>query len=280
LKEKTVDWLSGYKNSKPVRVGNAAENQLQLDVYGEVLDGICHFSPYIGDFDGETRKFILGLGEAVCELWDQPDDGIWEVRSGRKHHTHSKVLAWVALDRLITLSKKYAWKAPIEKFNTIKQQIKEQIETHGFNPKLGAYTRTFGGSELDASVLVMPLVGYCDASSPRMQSTCRAIQQNLSENGLIYRYRDVDDGVQGREGSFGICNFWLAEVLAKAGRIEDSAHYLEEILKRGNGVGLWSEEIDPATGAFLGNYPQAFTHIGLINAALALSASREGVNAA
>src|ERR1051326_5454792 len=280
LKEKVLGWLSGHKNSKPVRVGNAAENQLQLDVYGEVMDGIYHFSPYIGQFDRETRDFILGLGEAVCALWDEPDDGIWEVRSGRVHHTHSKVMAWVTLDRLIRLSRKYSWRAPFGKLDMLKERLREQIETYGFNPKLAAYTRTFGGSELDASVLVMPLVGYCGALSPRMQSTCRAIQERLSENGLIYRYLDVDDGLEGREGSFGICNFWLAEVLAKAGRIEDATHYFEQILKRANAVGLWSEEIDPATGEYLGNYPQAFTHIGLINAALALSAAREGVNAA
>ncbi len=133
LKEKVLDWLAGYKDSKPVRIGNAAENQLQLDVYGEVLGAICHFSPYIEQFDGETRDFILGLGEAVCELWHQPDDGIWEVRSGRVHHTHSKVLAWVALDRLITLARKYSWKAPIGKFDAIKRQLRERIETYGFN---------------------------------------------------------------------------------------------------------------------------------------------------
>jgi GH15 family glucan-1,4-alpha-glucosidase len=280
LKEKVLDWLSGYRDSKPVRVGNAAEGQFQLDVYGEVLDGIHYFSPFIAEFDGETRDFILDLGRAVCELWNQPDDGIWEVRSGRVHHTHSKVLAWVAMDRLIRLANTYSWKAPIERFEHVKTSLRAQIECEGFNEGLSAYTRTLGGSELDASMLVMPLMGYCDADSPRMLSTCKAICEKLSRNGLIYRYRAIDDGLTGSEGSFGICNFWMTEVLARAGKRDDAQRYFEEVLNRANTVGLWSEEIDPATGEYLGNYPQAFTHIGLINAALALSESSEGIKAA
>jgi GH15 family glucan-1,4-alpha-glucosidase len=280
LKEKAIDWLSGYRDSKPVRIGNGAENQLQLDVYGEVLHAIHYFLPFLGQLDGATRKFIMGLGNAVSELWDQPDDGIWEVRSGRVHHTHSKVLAWVALDRLIRLIDAHGWTEPRERFQSIKDQIHAAIEARGFNPNLGAYTRTFEGDELDASVLVMPLVGYCQASSPRMLSTYGAIQEKLAENGLIYRYRDVDDGLRGREGSFSICNFWLVEGLARAGRVAESQHYFDEMMKRRNPVGLWSEEINPATGEYLGNYPQAFTHIGLINAALALSEARKGQKAA
>jgi GH15 family glucan-1,4-alpha-glucosidase len=280
LGEKVLDWLSGYCNSKPVRIGNAAADQFQLDVYGEVLDAIYHFSPYIDEFDGATRSFILGLAKAVCELWDDPDNGIWEVRSGRAPHTHSKVLAWVALDRVTRLAKKYSWKADVGRFEAIKASVRDQVERYGYNTELGAYTRTFGGAELDASVLTMPLVGYCDATSPRMQSTCNAIRERLSRNGLIYRYTDVDDGLTRGEGSFGICNFWLAEVLAKAGKMEESRHYFEQILKRANSVGLWSEEIDPSTGMYLGNYPQAFTHIGLINAALSFSAALKGEKAA
>jgi len=280
LKEKALDWLSGYRDSKPVRVGNAAEGQFQLDVYGEVLDAIHYFSRFISSFDGETRKFILGLGKAVCELWDQPDDGIWEVRSGPAHHTHSRVLAWVALDRLIRLATTYSWKAPLDRFERIKRRIRHQIETEGFNARLSAYTRTLGGSDIDASLLVMPLVGYCEADSPRMLSTCKAISDKLSRNGLIYRYLAVDDGLTGVEGSFGICNFWMAEVMARAGRREESRHYFEQLVKRVNTVGLWSEEMDPATGEYLGNYPQAFTHIGLINAALALSEATQGTKVA
>src|SRR5207253_5412468 len=280
IREKVIDWLSGYRNSRPVRIGNAAEQQFQLDVYGEVLDGIYSFSPYMTEFDGETRAFILGLGNAICKLWNQPDEGIWEVRSGRVHHTHSKVLSWVGLDRLIRLAKKYSWKAPPEQFESVKNKIKKAIEERGFNPTLGAYTRTFDGTELDASVLVMPIVGYCEASSPRMQSTCKAISENLSSNGLIFRYRNVDDGLTGPEGSFGICNFWMAEVLAKAGNLDRAKQYFEQILKRENKIGLWSEEIDPVSGEYLGNYPQGFTHIGLINAAIAISKAGEGVKAA
>ena len=280
IREKIIDWLTGYRSSRPVRIGNAAEKQFQLDVYGEVLDGIYSFSPYVAKFDRETRDFILSLGKAICKLWDQPDEGIWEVRSGPAHHTHSKVLAWVGLDRLIWLARKYSWKAPFEQFESVKDKIREAIESRGFNPALGAYTRTLDGTELDASVLVMPIVGYCDASSPRMRSTCKVICENLSSNGLIWRYRHVDDGVTGPEGSFGICNFWMAEVLARAGKLDQARHYFEQILKRENTVGLWPEEIDTATGEYLGNYPQGFTHIGLINAAIAISKAIEGVKAA
>ena len=169
---------------------------------------------------------------------------------------------------------------PLEQFESVKNKIREAIEERGFNPTLGAYTRTFDGTELDASVLVMPIVGYCEASSPRMQSTCKAISENLSSNGLIFRYRNVDDGLTGPEGSFGICNFWMAEVLAKAGNLDRAKQYFEQILKRENKIGLWSEEIDPVSGEYLGNYPQGFTHIGLINAAIAISKAGEGVKAA
>jgi GH15 family glucan-1,4-alpha-glucosidase len=280
LHERIVDSLHGYRNSKPVRIGNGAAKQFQLDVYGEVLDGIHSFLSFVNEFDGETREFILDLGKAICELWDQPDEGIWEVRSGRAHHTHSKVLAWVGLDRLAAMAKKYSWKAPAVEYESTKNKIKDTIERRGFNADLGAYTRTLDGHELDASVLVMPLLGYCEASSARMMSTCRAICENLSSNGLIYRYRSVDDGLIGPEGSFGICNFWMAEVFAQAGRLGQAKHYFEQILKHESSVGLWSEEIDPATGEYLGNYPQAFTHIGLINAAIAISRASEGVKAA
>jgi len=277
LKERVLNHLSGYQNSIPVRVGNAAHEQFQLDVYGEVLDAIHRFAPFFLEIDRETRDFILDMGQVVCKQWDKPDDGIWEVRSGRAHHTHSKVLAWTALDRLVKIGKSFDWKAPYAQFNSTALEIRNAIEAHGFNPTVGAYTREFGGNELDAAVLVMPLLGYCNASSPRMMSTCRVIGDRLSKNGLIYRYLDVDDGLRGAEGSFGICNFWMAENFARAGHVSHAIQWFETLISKGNTVGLWSEEIDPDSGEFLGNYPQAFTHIGLINAAVTLLQSQKGV---
>lgn len=272
LKEKTLDWLNGYKNSKPVRVGNDADKQFQLDLYGEVLDAVYAYSPLVEKFDRSTKKFILELGEAICKLWDQPDNGIWEVRSESVHHTHSKVMACVGLNCLIELIEKYDWKkAPLDKYRQIASQIRSEIEEFGYNENLKSYTRELKGASLDGSLLTLSLVGYCNANSPRMVATCESIYKNLSKNDLIYRYKNIDDGLPGEEGSFGICNFWLAENLAKSGELDKAKNYFEAMLKHAGPTGLWSEEIDTETHELLGNYPQGFTHIGLINAALAIN---------
>jgi GH15 family glucan-1,4-alpha-glucosidase len=270
--EKTLSWLSGYEKSQPVRVGNAAHGQFQLDVYGEVLDGFFALAPHLEEVDRATRKFLIEKGKVICDVWSQPDDGIWEARSGRSHHTYSKVSAWVALDRLIRLCKQRKWKAPLELFQTTAVRIREAIETQGYNTEIQSYTGTFGGTELDASLLIMPLVGYCEASSPRMVNTRRAISTKLARNGLISRYLmdETDDGLPGGEGSFGICSFWLSENLAMGGELDEAKQWFEGVLEKGNSLGLWSEEIDPVTNEFLGNYPQGFTHLGLISAALTL----------
>jgi GH15 family glucan-1,4-alpha-glucosidase len=272
LKEKRLNWLEGFRNSSPVRVGNDADGQFQLDLYGEVLDAIYAYSPLVESFDRSTRKFILGLGKAIFQLWDQPDNGIWEVRSQCIHHTHSKAMAWVGLDRLMKLAKKYKWtEAPLEEYHQLATRIRNEIEQFGYNEELKSYTRAFSGETLDASILTLPLTGYCKPDEPRMVSTCEAIYQHLSKNELIYRYQNIDDGLPGNEGSFGICNFWLAENLARAGEIKKAIHFFETMLEHSGPTGLWSEEIEPDTLEFLGNYPQAFTHIGLINAALAIN---------
>ncbi len=276
LPERTLDWLSGYADSRPVRVGNAAQKQFQLDVYGEAADAVFAALPLVGRIDSETRRFLIETARFVCKLWDQPDEGIWEPRYGRRHNTHSKALAWTALDRAARACKTYGWKAPVERFEKAAAAIRADIEARGYNAAIGAYTRAFGGDQLDASVLTMPLVGYCDAASPRMTSTYRAIAAGLSRKGLVYRYlrEKAPDGLPAGEGSFGICNFWLAECWARAGNIEEAKRWFESVLKLANPVGLWPEEFDPETGAFLGNYPQGFTHIGLINAARAISNAR------
>lgn len=272
LKEQRLDWLRGYRNSGPVRVGNGAHNQFQLDVYGEVLDAVYSYSKLIKQFDPSSRKFILGLGEVITKLWNQPDNGIWEVRSKLCHHTHSKVMAWVGLDRLIRLAKKFKWKdVPLEQYEHVKRSLEKQVEDHGYNSEVGSYTREFGGRALDASTLVFSLVGYCEACSPRMLSTTQRIGQHLSKSGLIYRYLGVNDGISGGEGAFGLCTFWLVENLAKSGRLQDGITVFETMLKHASPTGLFSEQIDPASFELLGNYPQGFTHIGLINAALTIN---------
>lgn len=276
LKEEILGFLQGYKNSKPVRIGNKADGQFQLDVYGEVLDALYAYSNIVKDFDNDTRKFTLGLGRVLCSLWDEPDNGIWEVRSSCVHHTHSKVMAWVGFDRLIKLCKKYNWKnAPVEKFEKAAGSIKKLVEEFGFNKEINSYTRELKGDSLDASLLVLSLVDYCDASSPIMTSTVQAIYKGLTKNNLVYRYQNIEDGITGREGSFAVCTFWLVENLARSGRLEKATEVFESMLKHASPAGLFSEEIDPETFELLGNYPQAFTHIGLINAALSLNAAHE-----
>lgn len=272
LKEYPLDWLEGYGHSRPVRVGNGASSQHQLDVYGEVLDAYYTYSRVIDEFDHSSRKFMLGLGEVLCSLWSQPDSGIWELRTAPAQHTHSKVMAWVGLDRLSRLARRYQWKkAPVGEWEYVKATIRKEVEAKGFNSEVGAYTRELDGGVPDASTLVFPLVGYCAATAPRMISTVKVIRQCLSRNKLVYRYRTGDDGLQGREGCFGICSFWLSENLARTGQLREALQVFDAVLACASPTGLLAEEIDPLTGALLGNYPQGFTHIGLINAALSLN---------
>jgi GH15 family glucan-1,4-alpha-glucosidase len=272
LKEKTLDWLEGFKSSKPVRIGNGADGQFQLDVYGEVIDAFYTYSKLVTSIDRDFKKFVLGLGESIYKLWNKPDNGIWEVRSSYTHHTHSKVMAWVGLDRLIKLSKKFYWKeAPMDKYAHIASCLQKEIEELGYNHELASYTSEYSGNTLDASLLTLPLVGYCDPSSKRMLSTTQQIIKHLSKNNLLYRYKNIDDGLAGDEGTFGICNFWLAENLAKSGEQEKAIEVFETMLSHAGSTGLLSEEIDPDSYEPLGNYPQGFSHIGLINAALSIN---------
>ena len=272
LREQTLDWLSGYRSSAPVRVGNDADDQFQLDVYGEVLDAIYLCSERIEKFDSDSRKFIIGLGKVICKLWDQPDNGIWEIRSHEVHHTHSKVMCWVGLDRVIKICGKHRWdEAPLAMFEDTVRRLHSHIEASGYNHELGSYTRVIGGNDVDASALTFSLVGYTEFTSARMTSTTQAIGKYLSRNNMIYRYNSVDDGIKGEEGSFTICNFWFIENLARSGSLEKAKELFEATARCMSGSGLLSEEIDPASGALLGNYPQAFTHIGLVNAAIAIN---------
>jgi GH15 family glucan-1,4-alpha-glucosidase len=275
LPEKELHWLSGYKNSLPVRIKNNADDQFQLDVYGEVLDAIYTYSDHVKQFDKNSKNFMIGLGKVICNLWEQPDNGIWEIRSSLMHHTHSKVMCWVGLDRLIKLCKKYRWKgAHIDMFIETAERVRRQVERSGYSERLGSYTRELDGSHLDASALAFSLVGYTDPSSPRMTSTIECITTNLSKNKMVYRYNG-GDGIAGDEGSFGICNFWLAENLASIGNVERAEEIFNATARCSSPTGLLSEQVDPESGELLGNYPQGFTHIGLINAALAIDAAHK-----
>jgi GH15 family glucan-1,4-alpha-glucosidase len=276
LPERELPHLEGYAGSRPVRVGNDAQGQLQLDVYGEVINGAARFLDRGGRFDRDTSRMLDGLGRTVCRRWHEPDEGIWEGRSGRFHNTHSKVLCWVALDRLIEMHKAGYLEVSVDLFRANREAIREEIEAHGYNERIKSYTRTFDGEEMDASLLTLPLYGYVEGTNPRMRSTCARIHEKLARDGLVYRYEtEIDDGLPPGEGAFGICSFWAVECVAHGGNVEGATRTFEQLLAYANDVGLFAEEIDPDTGAALGNFPQAFTHIGLINAALTLAEYRD-----
>ncbi len=270
LKERQLDRLAGFGGARPVRVGNAAEGQLQLDVYGEVLDAVYQFVQRGGGLDRATARMLIGFGDTVCRRWREPDDGIWEVRAARRQHTYSKAMCWVALDRLLRLHAAGLLHAPAARLARERDAIGEEIERHGFDAGLQSYVSVLGGDTLDAALLQLGRYGYADPASPRMRGTLAAVHARLGRNGLLYRYRE-DDGLAPGEGAFGICSFWAVTAQALGGDRRGAAEAFERLLGYANDVGLFAEEIDPATGAALGNFPQAFTHVGLIDAALTLA---------
>lgn len=262
--------LKGYAGSYPVRIGNGVRSFFELDVYGEVIEAVTYLVRAGGTLDHETQKMLRGLGEYVCKNWQRPDTGIWEKMTPLRHYTHSKLMCWVALDRLIELQKRGQLKdSPIDTFVEHHRLIRKEIEEKGWNSKIQSYTQVFYGEELDSAVLVMPLYEFDKASSDRMRQTLHRVKERLSPApGLIYRY---EKSTQEGEGAFGLCSFWNVEFLARgAGTLGEADHAFNQMLSHANDLGLFSEEIDPKTGDALGNFPQAFTHVGLINAALSL----------
>jgi GH15 family glucan-1,4-alpha-glucosidase len=272
--ERTLPWLEGHACSRPVRVGNGAASQLQLDIFGEVVLAAYEYVERGGALDPAEGRLLRQLGETVRQLWREPDEGIWEKRSGRFHHTYSKAMCWVALDRLLRLHQRGCITVPEAAFAHDRDAIRDAVETEGFNRRLNSYVDVLGGEDLDGSLLLLGLRGWGDpASSPRLLSTLEAVRGRLESNGLLYRYAPGTDGLPGGEATFGICSFWLVEFLARAGRVEEAMAKFQHLLAYANDLGLYGEEIDPATGAALGNFPQAFTHVGLISAALAIAAA-------
>ncbi len=266
-RERDLGW-DGYCGSRPVRIGNGARDQLQLDVYGEVIDATAQFLHSGGALDRETGRMLAGFGDYVCRHWRLPDEGIWEPRWGRRQNTHSKALCWTALDRLLRLHDRGHLRIDVARFRRERDAIRAEIEARAWRPSLGSYSAELDGETLDAALLVLPWYGYAAARAPRMRATFARICERLGAGrGLLYRY---DPSAAGGEGAFGVCCFWAAEYLALAGRHDAALSLLERLLGYANDVGLYAEEIDPATGAALGNFPQAFTHVGLVNAALTL----------
>ncbi|MBS0644919.1 MAG: glycoside hydrolase family 15 protein [Proteobacteria bacterium] len=273
LAERILDWLPGYEASSPVRIGNAAADQLQLDVYGEVADAL-HLA----------RKGALAPSEAAWQLettltnhleevWSQPDEGLWEVREQRRCFTHSKVMAWVAFDRAVKAVEDYGLSGPIERWRRLRDHVHSEICARAFNPELNSFVQAYGGTELDASLLLMPLVGFLPADDPRMVGTVDAIQRRLSVDGLLLRYdsHTSADGLPPGEGVFLACSFWLADNLVLQKRYAEAEALFERLLTLRNDVGLLAEEYDPRARRMLGNYPQAFSHVALVNTALNLT---------
>jgi len=267
--EYEANQFAGYCESRPVRIHNAAADQLQLDLYGELLDAVAQYTYTGGELDKTSQEAICAMTKFVSKNWDQPDDGIWEPRYERQDHTHSRLLCWVALDRVVEMCKRGALKGlDCDSISKIRDRIRDQILDRAWNPTLQSYTSIYGGRTVDASLLLMTWYGFEHADSPRMQSTYRRIVEDLrTTDSLIYRYR-----VTPPEGAFGICCFWEAEFLALGGGTEEeaSAHF-QKLIEYSNDLGLFAEEIDPRSGSALGNFPQAFTHVGLISAAISLS---------
>jgi GH15 family glucan-1,4-alpha-glucosidase len=271
LPEMELPWLSGYEGSAPVRIGNAAADQLQLDVYGEVFDAL-HVARRsgLGDDAAAWRLQIALLG-FLERAWPQPDEGIWEVRGPRRHFTHSKVMAWVAFDRAVKAVERYGMDGPVDRWRAQRDAVHSEVCARGYDAQRRTFTQYYGSSALDASLLMIPLVGFLPASDPRVAGTLAAIEGNLAANGFVHRYAPTDsatvDGLPPGEGTFLACSFWLADNYILQGRHDEASRLFEHLLSVANDVGLLAEQYDPVGGRMLGNYPQAFSHVSLINTA-------------
>ncbi len=278
LLEWEVDWLPGYQGAKPVRVGNAASEQLQLDIYGEVMDALHQARASGLVVPLSSWDLQVSMIEHLEAIWQHPDDGIWEVRGGRKHFVHSKVMAWVAFDRAVQDIELYQLQGPLERWREVRDAIHADVCKQGFNKEKNSFTQSYGVTDLDASLLLIPIVGFLPPDDERVKGTVAAIERELVTGGFVLRYRTESgaDGLPPGEGAFLPCSFWLAENYALQGRQEDAEELFDRLLSLRNDVGLISEEYDPKAGRLVGNFPQAFSHLGLVNTALVLSGKHEG----
>ncbi|HSO00370.1 MAG TPA: glycoside hydrolase family 15 protein [Candidatus Nanopelagicales bacterium] len=273
LPELDLHHLDGYRGSRPVRTGNGARHQLQLDIYGELMDSV-----YLYDKHGEAISYdfwcdLRRMVDWVCANWDQPDEGIWEVRNGRRHFVYSKVQCWVALDRALRIADSHSFPMDRSRILSVRDRIYETVMEQGWDPKRRTFVQSFGTEALDASNLIMPLVRFVSPTDPRMLGTLDRTLRELVSDTLVYRYelgKGAGDGLTGQEGTFSMCTFWLVEALARAGRLQEARFIFEKMLTYGNHLGLYSEEIGP-NGEALGNFPQAFPHLGLVSAAFYLN---------
>ncbi|MCI0380785.1 MAG: glycoside hydrolase family 15 protein [Gemmataceae bacterium] len=269
LPELELDWLPGYEDSRPVRIGNAASTQFQLDVFGEVVDSL-YMSERVGlKADENAWRVARALVGYLEKVWRDPDEGIWEVRGPRRHFTHSKVMAWVAADRMVKAAENFGLDGPVEGWRNLRDTIHAEVCERGFDAKRNSFVQYFGSKELDASLLMIPLVGFLPASDPRVGGTVAAIERHLKSDGLVARYSasSAVDGLPPGEGAFLACSFWLADNLALQGRHEKACELFEQLLQLRNDVGLLAEEYDPVVRRQVGNFPQAFSHVGLVNTA-------------
>lgn len=267
IEEFELPHLRGYKDSAPVRVGNAAHAQVQHDLYGDVLDSAYLLHKYGGVISGDLWKFLHATVERVLQIWQQPGQGIWEVRSRPRHFVYSKALCWVAVDRGIKLAERLGHPADLQRWHVARDAIMDDLLAHGYNRRLDCFTQAYGSTELDAATIAIPLRKVLPASDPRVISTVKKVVERLESSHLLHRYGfNAEDGLPPGEGVFLLCSFWLVDVYAEMGEIDRAQRLLEHLLSLANDVGLYAEEIEPATGSHLGNFPQAFTHVALINA--------------
>jgi GH15 family glucan-1,4-alpha-glucosidase len=281
LTELTLDWLPGYEGSRPVRAGNAASDQFQLDVFGEVLDAMHHARVHDLESSEEAWSLQRSLLRFLEDAWKEPDEGIWEVRGGRRHFTHSKVMAWVAFDRGIRAVEEFGRSGPVERWRQVRDEIQREVLERGFDPELNSFTQSYGSKRLDASLLVIPLVGFLPADDGRVMGTVAAIERELYRDGFVYRYADDEagrdvDGLPPGEGAFLPCTFWLVDNFALQGRIDEAEELFARLLSTRSDLGLLAEEWDPESRRQLGNFPQAFTHVALVNSAFNLDQAHQG----
>ena len=271
LTERVLPHLAGWRGSSPIRVGNGAWNQRQLDVYGELLDAASRLPDQLDHLGSATKQFLADLADTAATRWTEKDQGIWEVRGEPRDFLYSKLMCWVALDRAVALADRLNAADRVDAWKSTMDEIADAIINKGWNESVGAFTQSFGSDDLDASNLMMPIVGFLAADDPRMKATIDATAERLTDDrGLVYRYL-AQDGLEGEEGTFLLCTFWMAQAQALAGELEKAKATFKTAASFCNDVGLLAEEIDPNTGELLGNFPQAFSHIGLVNAAYAIS---------